>query len=937
MSFDLRSCVVAILHQNDENRIVGTGFVVDEDHILTCAHVIEFAGAGLGDTVRLKYEVTDGMANAEIIFFVDRESQDLAVLKLKAALPDNVVAAPLASFNPVGERERGFRAYGYHQLDRNVQSSYTSGVILGLTRHDAGFSMLQMSSDERIDGMSGGPVFDTVVNRVVGMVLRQSARDHTKVALPVSEIKSIWPTLPMELVFTVPFGRNMDFVGREEALRKIDEILAGNLGQEHRLVALTGMGGIGKTQLAVEYCYRHRGDFSGGILWINAASGLGNGFAECGMNLFPDLVGQPETTLLAAVSHYLSANDALLVIDNLPDDTEPSSFTLTMNVRLTNVRRLLVTTRRRVLNDFRNVDLRVLPDQEALELLLNGDSRRPIRNPHHPSHDSARQICDMLGYLPLALEIASSHLEQYEDAPLERYIEILKSNGALATIQRVDVPTLHKKGLHAVLQSQYEGLNDESRLLLQIAGQLKEAAVIAGVALRLLANLPTRPRDFFEVSLDEALNPLIALSLVEKLRDGNLQLHPLIRDFANHLSDDPETFRREREEAAISALKRTDCEFELLVAAGEMLISRLWPASASYLENVVAELHKQFSAPNRTLVERRRIARLLLDLNWLALSIAERLELDVLLEQLDLVSQFIETQGQRDSLLRGIESLMKGGGEILPHQRAQILIYQAQLLAQNFQFQPHVRDRSLIKNAEKICEEARSLIPVLSHPGSDRLRARIFLASGNVELIKAEPVPGDDEPCSNLGNALEFYITAYEASKDYAKDVLLIAASCRELSYAYLECGDLMLAEDYYSKARDVMDSARTEIEDQQAYQRLQALLLSHGGIIHYEKGVASAKEARMEFEKAYQIAIEEIRYHESVEGVLRPLVIAYINAGEYAQLLSTLCDKQKYIELACNHWRKALEIARRQGMENLQGNAKRFLNEHCPEARPED
>ena len=40
------------------------------------------------------------------------------------------------------------------------------------------------------------------------------------------------------------------------------------------------MGGIGKTQLVVEYVYRHRDDYPDGIFWIDAAGPLAEGFAR---------------------------------------------------------------------------------------------------------------------------------------------------------------------------------------------------------------------------------------------------------------------------------------------------------------------------------------------------------------------------------------------------------------------------------------------------------------------------------------------------------------------------------------------------------------------------------------------------------------------------------------------------------------------------------
>ena len=63
--------------------------------------------------------------------------------------------------------------------------------------------------------------------------------------------------------FVVPFLRNPGFVGREEDLDQVHLLLQKEEPVAVLPVAASGMGGIGKTQLAVEYAYRHAGDYRG--------------------------------------------------------------------------------------------------------------------------------------------------------------------------------------------------------------------------------------------------------------------------------------------------------------------------------------------------------------------------------------------------------------------------------------------------------------------------------------------------------------------------------------------------------------------------------------------------------------------------------------------------------------------------------------------------
>ena len=71
--------------------------------------------------------------------------------------------------------------------------------------------------------------------------------------------------------FLVPFPRNLNFVGPADDLERLHATLQQREPGGIRPAGLTGMGGIGKTQLAVEYVYRFKDAYPDGIFWINAA------------------------------------------------------------------------------------------------------------------------------------------------------------------------------------------------------------------------------------------------------------------------------------------------------------------------------------------------------------------------------------------------------------------------------------------------------------------------------------------------------------------------------------------------------------------------------------------------------------------------------------------------------------------------------------------
>jgi NB-ARC domain len=121
----------------------------------------------------------------------------------------------------------------------------------------------------------------------------------------------------------VPFPKNLDFVGRTDDLETLHTTLQQREPVGIRPAGLTGMGGIGKTQLAVEYVYRFRDAYPDGIFWINAAEPLAKGLALIGSRLRPEVLERPpDEQLRAAFDELKRRPGALPVFDNLEDPAQ---------------------------------------------------------------------------------------------------------------------------------------------------------------------------------------------------------------------------------------------------------------------------------------------------------------------------------------------------------------------------------------------------------------------------------------------------------------------------------------------------------------------------------------------------------------------------------------------------------------------------------------
>ena len=154
--------------------------------------------------------------------------------------------------------------------------------------------------------------------------------------------------------------------GREGLLAELEaRLMAGNGQPGPRVVALYGLGGAGKTSVAVEYAHRQMGGV--GVAWQFGAEDLAvlaAGFAELAAQLGAGDGGDP----VATVHGVLAASPApwLLVFDNAPDRASVSRF-----VPPAGPGRVLITSRNQIWPPGQAVEVPVLDPQVAAEFLVN--------------------------------------------------------------------------------------------------------------------------------------------------------------------------------------------------------------------------------------------------------------------------------------------------------------------------------------------------------------------------------------------------------------------------------------------------------------------------------------------------------------------------------------------------------------------------------------
>ncbi|MCI0395180.1 MAG: hypothetical protein L0322_09615, partial [Chloroflexi bacterium] len=209
------------------------------------------------------------------------------------------------------------------------------------------------------------------------------------------------------------FSANPHFAGRADALQQLARRLKrGQTAAIGQVAAVSGLGGVGKTQLAAEFVHRYGRYFAGGVFWLSFASPetIPTEVAGCGRAMgLPGLEHLALPDQVARVrQEWQQPTPRLLVFDNCEDERLLAAWR-----PLTGGCRVLLTSRRGRWDPglgVANLALNVLARPESVALLQNlaGFENLPDLE--------AEAIAAELGDFPLALHLAGSFLAYYAGA-----------------------------------------------------------------------------------------------------------------------------------------------------------------------------------------------------------------------------------------------------------------------------------------------------------------------------------------------------------------------------------------------------------------------------------------------------------------------------------------------------------------------------------------
>jgi tetratricopeptide (TPR) repeat protein/transcriptional regulator with XRE-family HTH domain len=358
---------------------------------------------------------------------------------------------------------------------------------------------------------------------------------------------------PAPVSWNVSFPRHPFFTGREEILQTVHALLTSSQSVAlTQAVALSGLGGIGKTQGAIEYAYRY-GKHYRAIFFLAAETdeSLQASLQQIANQLqLPERQEAPPSQLIAAVQRWLATHRGwLLIADNVEDLDRLQPILPGAQQGA-----LLLTTRSLMLGPLAHVlELPAMSSQEGVALLLRRARCVQASAPGNAlldqrDTDAAVEVVHLLERLPLALDQAGAYIEE-TGCSVQEYLQRYHDQRKRMLARRGLYAGTHPDSVTATLLlslEQVERRHQAATDLLRLAAFLAPEAIPEELLMKgaqmlgpVLCGALTDPYHF-----DQALAALRSASLVT--RHSQVQMLSVHRLVQAVLQDQMESVERQR-------------------------------------------------------------------------------------------------------------------------------------------------------------------------------------------------------------------------------------------------------------------------------------------------------------------------------------------------------------------------------------------------------
>ena len=343
---------------------------------------------------------------------------------------------------------------------------------------------------------------------------------------------------PFPSTWNVPYPRNPFFTGRENLLTQLTTALGtGSATALTQPQAISGLGGIGKTQLAVEYAYHARSNYET-VLWVRADTRenlVSDYVTIAGLLKLPQKDAQDQLIAVNAVKEWLRTHVKwLLILDNADDLVMVREFLPSASGG-----HLLLTTRATAMGRLaHSLEVQQLDAQVGALFLLRRANKlapdAPLEQASPKDREAALEIAREMDGLPLALDQAGAYIEETRSS-VEGYLRLYRQQRAALLSRRGGLVTDHPASVATTWSLSFEQVEERNPAaadLLRVCAFLHPDAIPEDMLIEGAASLGPRlkPLARDELAFNEAIGALGAYSLVRRdVADNTLSLPRLVQ------------------------------------------------------------------------------------------------------------------------------------------------------------------------------------------------------------------------------------------------------------------------------------------------------------------------------------------------------------------------------------------------------------------------
>lgn len=339
--------------------------------------------------------------------------------------------------------------------------------------------------------------------------------------------------MPHSPYWYVPYQHSPFFTGRNQLLEHLHNILSLDQHETQSCsYALSGMGGIGKTQVAVEFAYRHIQKYTA-IFWLQAETEE-NLFASlkaiANILHFPQRCDTDQNTITDMICYWLNTHpNWLLILDNV------ERIELVKRI-LPKVYRgaLLFTTRLPELGGLaRSIMVEPMPLEEGFQFLLRRSTNDGQQVCGEREMAAAREIARSMDGLPLALDQAGAYIKRTQ-CLFSTFLRLFEAT-PITFLERRERHEEHPFSVAATFTCSLQKLHakcPEAVEMLQLFCFLSYQEIPEEIMKQAIPYLPHYPGEPLssELYLNNLLSELLAYALIHRdTQFGTITLHKVVQ------------------------------------------------------------------------------------------------------------------------------------------------------------------------------------------------------------------------------------------------------------------------------------------------------------------------------------------------------------------------------------------------------------------------